>query len=408
MGKRSWGVPAVAAGLLLGGLLPRAAAETAEPPAGTPAATAPQIVSEAATLIDSRSGTVLFAQNADEPLYPASITKIVTGIIALETTPLDDVVTVSKEARNEEGTRIYLAEGEQLPMEKLLYGMLMNSGNDAATAVAEHIDGSKMKFAERMNEFVRDRIGTTATHFVNPSGLPDPAQVTTAADMAKIARYAMQNDMFRRIVATKTMPWNGQEWKSELVNHNRMLWDYEGANGVKNGYTTEAGYTLVTSADRDGMELIAVILKSPSSKQAYDDTAKLLDYGFANFETRTVVSAGQTFEVQDGAESTTWQANEPIAAVVPKGETPQTEVAADGQVMLRTAFGDQPIGRLTLASRTDERQAAPSDATKLASSADRGVTAMQRAVWYAWLFQLLLCAWMFRRRLKRIRRSGKY
>lgn len=406
MRKKSWGLLALAAGLLLGGFLPRADAEMTEPAGTPPAVEEPEVVSEAATLIDSETGTVLYAKNADEQLYPASITKIVTGIIALENTKPDETVTVSKEARNEDGTRIYLEEGEQLPMGKLLYGMLMNSGNDAATAVAEHIDGSKEKFAERMNRFVQDKIGTTSTHFVNPSGLPDPAQVTTAADMAKIASYAMKNETFRKIVSTKTMPWDGQVWKSELVNHNRMLWDYEGANGVKNGYTTEAGNTLVTSAVRDGMELIVVVLQAPGNQQAYDDTRKLLDYGFAAFAKQTVISAGQTFEVQDGAEPVQWQADQALTAVVRKDETPETTVRPDGQVTLRTKFGDQPIGRLTakVEQKTAKDVHASSVGSQLDSTSDSGGSTMQKVVWYVWLFQLLLFALWFRLKLKRRRR----
>ncbi|MBO7742566.1 D-alanyl-D-alanine carboxypeptidase [Paenibacillus sp. MWE-103] len=304
----------------------------------------PELASEAAVLIDAKTGTVLYARNPDEQEYPASITKIVTGIIAIEdVSDLAATVTVSKEARGEDGTRVYLAEGEKLPLLNLLYGMLMNSGNDAATAIAEYVDGSKAKFAERMNAFAKDKAGAANTHFVNPSGLPDPRQYTTAMDMAKIARYAMQNELFRTIVGTKRMPWNGEEWKSELINHNEMLGRYEGTTGVKNGYTGDAGFTLVTSAKRGGMELIGVLLKSPTKSLLYKDMTKLLDYGFDRFALQQVTAANPAYPLAAGAE---FVRTGPLYAVVPRGETPAVSVLPDGEVRVRTSLGVAAAGRL--------------------------------------------------------------
>jgi serine-type D-Ala-D-Ala carboxypeptidase (penicillin-binding protein 5/6) len=239
----------------------------------------PEVHSGAAVLMDEQTGVVLYAKEPDTLMYPASITKIVTGIVALENSEPDEPVTVSEEARYEDGTRIFLSPGEQKPMGELLYGLLLNSGNDAATAIAEHIDGTKEKFAERMNDFV-NQLDLANTHFANPHGLFDEDNYTTAKDMAVITKYAMSNPRFREIVATKTLPWHGKEWDSELVNHNKMLWRYDGATGVKNGYTGESGNTLVTTASRDGFDLIVVLLKGNSSEEIYDDATRLLDYGF--------------------------------------------------------------------------------------------------------------------------------
>lgn len=306
----------------------------------------PVLSSESAILIDARTGTVLFERNADQELFPASITKIVTGIIAIEhEADLSQMVTVSQDARNEEGTRIYLSAGEQQSLRNLLYGMLLNSGNDAATAIAEYIDGSKAQFAQRMNEFVGETIGTTHTHFVNPNGLPDPEQVTTARDMAMIARYAMRNGTFRTIVGTRRMPWNGKEWKSELINHNEMLGQYEGTTGIKNGYTGEAGFTLVTSAKRNGMELIGVLLKSPTQKMLYKDMTHLLDYGFQAFEEQQVALPNPAYPF--AAESSNgYAASEPLYAVVPKGEVPSVHVTAEGEVSALTSLGIEQVGKL--------------------------------------------------------------
>ncbi|SFS62468.1 D-alanyl-D-alanine carboxypeptidase family protein [Paenibacillus sp. BC26] len=306
----------------------------------------PNLASESAILMDAQTGTVLFQKNAEKQQFPASITKIVTGIVALEyESVLSNLVTVSREARREEGTRIYLAEGEQVSLEKLLYGMLMNSGNDAATAIAEYIDGSKAQFAERMNAFVKEKAGAEHTNFVNPSGLPDEAQVTTAIDMARISRYAMQNEVFRKIVATKRMPWVGKEWTSSLINHNQMLKDYEGTTGIKNGYTEAAGFTLVTSAKRDGMELIGVILKSPSKTAVYKEMTNLLDYGFEHYELKQLIAANDSYPFTSSSPAE-FIAAEPMWAVLPKGETPAITVTSQGNVLVTSSIGTVDAGTM--------------------------------------------------------------
>lgn len=261
-------------------------------PASVFAEKAPVVHSEAAVLIDGKTGQVLYNKNENMRLYPASITKIATGIIAIEQGNLNDTVTVSKNARGIEGTRVYLLEGEQVSMEDLVYGLLMNSGNDAAVAIAEHMDGSVEKFSERMNQFVAS-VGATGTHFTNPHGLFEPTHYTTASDMAKIASYAMKNAKFREVVGTKKRPWDGEEWKTTIINHHRLLGNYPGATGIKNGYVDESRHTLVSSAQRDGTEFISVVLKAQSSQGQYDDTIRLLDYGFENFRTATVLGSGQ-------------------------------------------------------------------------------------------------------------------
>lgn len=261
-------------------------------PAAVFAQKAPVVNSEAAVLIDGKTGQVLYKKNENKRLYPASITKIATGIIAIEQGNLNDIVKVSKNARNVEGTRVYLVEGEQVRMEDLVYGLLMNSGNDAAIAIAEHMDGSVEKFSERMNKFVAS-VGATGTHFTNPHGLFEPNHYTTASDMAKIAAYAMKNSKFREVVGTKKRAWNGAEWKTTIINHHKLLGSYPGATGIKNGYVDESRHTLVSSAKRNGTEFISVVMKAQSSKGQYDDTIRLLDYGFNNYRTATVLGSGQ-------------------------------------------------------------------------------------------------------------------
>ncbi|WP_062048043.1 D-alanyl-D-alanine carboxypeptidase family protein [Bacillus sp. JCM 19034] len=297
--------------------------------------------SETAVLMDAQTGQVLFDQESKRTMYPASITKIVTAIIAIETGVLDDIVVVPKEATDVIGTKVYLLEEEEVPLLTLVQGLLINSGNDAATAIAYHLSGGEEAFAQEMNRFIYEQIGVSNTHFTNPHGLYDDNHVTTAYDMAKITQYAMQNELFREIVATKELDWHGEGWETTIYNHHRMLWDYEGVTGVKNGYVSQSGYTLVTTAMHNGMELIAVTLNSPSASLAYADTAALLDYGFDTFELNTI-KAGEIFKTDTKKQ---FYVEEDIQYVQNKGE--KTNVYVNDSGLLRII--DQHNNRLTSA-----------------------------------------------------------
>ncbi|MED1724580.1 D-alanyl-D-alanine carboxypeptidase family protein [Brevibacillus parabrevis] len=302
---------------------------------GAPAIAPDQLFGESAILIDATTGQVLFEKNPHVRLYPASITKIATGIYAIEKGNPDDTVTVSKKARFEEGTRVYLGEGEQVSLRKLEYGLLMHSGNDAATAIAEHMSGTTEQFAQELNAYLAEKVGVTETHFANAHGLHDPNHYTTAADMAKIAQYAMKNPIFRQIVGTNRLPWDGKEWKSELINHNKLLRDYPGATGIKNGFTDQAMHTLVGSAKRGDTEMIAVTMKAASSNYAYKDVVKLLDFGLNGYETKQIAAKGERYtEVSSpGSDSqVTYSAKDDLYATVPKGTEPLIQLASDGQL----------------------------------------------------------------------------
>ena len=252
-------------------------------PLATLAKEPPKIQSEAAILIDGNTGQVLFEKNSDQEMYPASITKIVTAIMAIESGDLDDSVTVSAKARNVDGTRVYLEEGETVLLEKLVKGMLVNSGNDAAIAIAEHVSGSVESFAQDMNEFMKNKVGVENSHFVNPNGLFDESHVTTASDMAKITQYAMKNEKFRSLIGIKELDWTVEDWDTTLVNHHRLLLDYDFVTGGKNGYVSESGFTLVTTAKKDDHDLIVVTMKANDDQISYQDTLSLLNYGFNEF-----------------------------------------------------------------------------------------------------------------------------
>ena len=216
-------------------------------------------------------------------MEPASITKVMTAILALEKGKLSDIVVTSKEPPLAEVTRIYLEEGEKLSLEQMLYGMMLNSGNDAAIAIAEHIGGSVQDFVKMMNDKARE-IGAKNTTFVNPNGLTDEGHLTTAYDIALISRYALINlPEFRKIVSTKTkeIPWQGQEWDRQLINLNKLLWNYEGADGIK----PDIPALLAVNSSICHKKWLAIAdcnVKSDSSISS--DTAALLDYGFDNFE----------------------------------------------------------------------------------------------------------------------------
>lgn len=267
--------------------------------------------------MDAKTGQVLYERNAKKRMYPASITKIITGIMALESGRLEEEAVTSKRARWAEGTRIYLAQDEKKPLKEIVYGLMMNSGNDAAIVIAEHLGGTVESFAEQMNGFVKG-LGANQSNFQNPHGLFAENHYTTAYDMAVISRYAMQNESFRKIVGTKKRPWIGEEWESSLVNHNKLLWRYEGATGIKNGYVSKSGNTLVASAQRGGTELITVSLKASGSEKVYADTIKLFDYGFQNYETKRLFAKGKRFETD---ERRVWEAAEDVYYTVKKNET---------------------------------------------------------------------------------------
>ncbi len=253
--------------------------------------------SRAACVLEMQTGDVVYEKNSVERLPMASTTKIMTCITALDNSQLTDVVTVSHNAAITEGSSAYIEEGNQLSMYDMLFGLMLNSGNDAAVAIAEHISGSVDAFVELMNQKA-DEIGAKNTHFTNPNGLPDPDHYTTAYDLAVITRYAMQNQTFREIVGT--IDFNGLIINTGGVlpfhNHNRLLSEYPGCIGVKTGYTDAAGRCLVTAATRDEVTLIAVTL---NDNDDWNDHKAMLDEYFPEYSAKCVVHAGDSAPYSD-------------------------------------------------------------------------------------------------------------
>lgn len=248
---------------------------------------APQVRGEGAYLIDVQSGQTLFMKNPDKQLAPASTTKIMTGLLAIEHGDLKDMVTVSSTMLNNKlvyGTQIYLAPKEQLLLSDLLYAMFLNSANDAAVAIGEHIGSNLPNFVNMMNQRALE-IGATQTHFINPSGLTETGHVTTAHDLALIARVAYQNPLFAQYVRTKThtISRSKPDVPALMVNENKLLWRDSAVDGIKTGYTAVAENCLVASVTKDGRQFIGVILKSPG-REIYTDMQAMFDYGFTQFK----------------------------------------------------------------------------------------------------------------------------
>jgi D-alanyl-D-alanine carboxypeptidase len=240
------------------------------------------ISARSAVVIDASSGRLLYVHNKDEIRGMASTTKIMTAICAIEYGEPEKIVTISKTASGVEGSSMYLAVGEKIKLIDLIYGLMLVSGNDAATAIAETVAGDTEKFAELMNKKAYE-IGAYNTHFTNPHGLSDKNHYTTAHDLAKITAYAMKNTIFCEIAATKkkTLPANEGGYARTLVNHNKFLSMYDGCIGVKTGFTKATGRCLVTAAEKNNLRLICVTLNASDD---WNDHKELLNYSFKNYQ----------------------------------------------------------------------------------------------------------------------------
>ncbi|HLR21731.1 MAG TPA: D-alanyl-D-alanine carboxypeptidase family protein [Tissierellaceae bacterium] len=264
---------------------------------------------EAAILMDYDSETILYEKNIHKQLYPASTTKILTGILAIENSDMDEVVTIDEEIVSlTDGSHIALDYDEEVTVEDLLHGLLIASANDAAVALGKHVGGSLDEFIKMMNDKAEE-LETVDTNFVNPSGLHDDDHVSSAYDLAIIGKYAMENKIFREIVNKPSYEidsTNKQDEPRKIHSTNKFLYGnnkieidgeeipirYDGVSGIKTGYTPEAKNCLVTFAEQDGRKLIAVVLKS-NNKKVYADTYKLLDHGFNDFTSQPLGHANE-------------------------------------------------------------------------------------------------------------------
>ncbi len=251
----------------------------------------PDILAQSAVVMDLSTGTVVYAKDPLKSEYPASITKIMTAIVAMQHGKLTDELVASQNAVSQPSDKLYMLPGEAHTLHELLGALMLDSANDAAVEIAEAYGGSVAGFATMMNQEAV-QLGAKHTHFTNPNGLPDQNHVTTSYDMAVITRAAMQIPEISQIVQTKMIHWQGAAWQSDLWNLNRMLFYYPGATGVKTGYTSIAHETLVVTATRGSQSFVAVLMNTPTDYEIRHDASALLDFAFAHYETETVLPQG--------------------------------------------------------------------------------------------------------------------
>lgn len=325
--------------------------------------TGPEITSETGVLLDADTGTVLYSKGGDEIRYPASITKIMTLLLAVENCPLrEDVVFTETGTRDIswDSGNIGMQVGEIMSMKSCLYALVIRSANEVAAQIAEHVGGTEQNFIDMMNQRAAE-IGCTNTHFANASGLPDPNHYSTAHDMALIMREGLKNKKFRKIIGATDYtikPTNMNSESRVLHTHHPMLapesgYYYEGCIGGKTGYTSEAGNTLVTAAERNGTTYIAVTMKAGDLAIASTDSTALLNYGYQNF-TKTQVNGGEI--------------------LLPNGVTVDNLTVQEGQENGETVdcyyYGDYLLGSVTVPEATPTPEPAADTVSENGSDAE--------------------------------------
>ena len=317
---------------------------------------------KSAILIDAGSGTVLFDQNSHDKLPPASVTKVMTMLLVMEAVDrgqmsLDDKVTISEKAASMGGSQMYMEPGEQQKLETLLLGIAVCSANDACVAAAEHHSGTVEIFVENMNKRAKE-LGMLDTNFVNTNGLPVANHYTSAYDIALMSKELLKHekiqDWFHIWMTNITVGLPGKKQTDlGLTNTNRLIKTYPGANGIKTGFTQEAGYCLSASAKKGDLNLIAVIMGSPTSKVRFAEASKLLDYGFANYDAVKLAEKGEpmgTVVIEKGAPNlVNAVAPDNISVLVKKGEkdTIKGDLAFNKTISAPIAKGDQ-LGELVI------------------------------------------------------------
>ncbi|HHW56667.1 MAG TPA: D-alanyl-D-alanine carboxypeptidase [Clostridia bacterium] len=252
---------------------------------------------KSAILMEASSGQILYEKDSHKPLPPASVTKVMTLLLAIEAIDsgkikMTDKVVTSKHAFDMGGTQIYLEIGEEMTVDDLMKAIAMNSANDASVALAEYIAGTEENFVEMMNKRAKE-LGAKNTTFKNATGLPEEGHLTTVYDIAMISQELVKHESIFKYLTNKLD--SLRNGKFSLINTNKLLWRYKGVDGIKTGSTSEALYCMAATAKRGDTRLIAVVFGAPDSETRFNETAKLLDYGFANYETIKVASKGQSF-----------------------------------------------------------------------------------------------------------------
>ncbi|WP_428608490.1 D-alanyl-D-alanine carboxypeptidase family protein [Sedimenticola sp.] len=325
------------------------------PATAAPIPAPPSVAASGHLLIDFDSGHVLAENNAEQRLEPASLTKIMTAYVVLHEirdghVSLQDQVLVSKKAWRTPGSRMFIEVGKRVPLEELLKGMIIQSGNDASVALAEYVAGSEETFANLMNDYAK-RLGMLNSHFVNSTGLPAEEHYTTARDIARVTRATIKEfPDFYKWYSTKELTFNN----IKQHNRNKLLWRDEAVDGVKTGHTESAGYCLVASAKKDGMRLISVIMGTASEEARAKESQSLLNYGFRFFETHRLYGAGEKLtstRVWKGSqEQLRLGLNRDLYITIPRGEYKNLNagLSIEPQIIAPVSAG-QPLGKVKIA-----------------------------------------------------------
>jgi D-alanyl-D-alanine carboxypeptidase (penicillin-binding protein 5/6) len=319
----------------------------------------PYVTARSAVLIEATTGTVVYGKNERMRMHPASTTKIMTALLAIELGDTESTVLVSGKAAGIVGSSLWLRKGQKMKLGDLIRGTMLKSGNDGCVAIAEHIAGSEKDFVRMMNVKAR-KLGAMNTRFANPHGLTEPNHYSTAFDLALMARYGLKYPLFADIVSTReaevTLTQGESEEKRKLANTNWLLWSFEGADGVKTGTTAAAGYCLVASATRNGVQFISVVLDSDAR---WSDSARLLSYGFDKFHVMTFAEKGRTLtkiRVEGGMEPEVGvMPEDDMRIIVPRALSHLIEerIILDEPLIAPVGSG-QTIGRLAIVFDKEE------------------------------------------------------
>lgn len=357
--------------------VPAPAIAQAGPASLPPVPAAPAVGARAHVLLDFNSGTVLSEKAADERLDPASITKLMTAYAVFSELrkgrmTLDELVTVSERAWRTGGSRMFIEVGTRVSVEDLIRGMIIQSGNDASVALAEHTAGSEAAFAELMNEYAR-RLGMENTNFRNATGLPAKDHYSSARDIAQLASAIIREfPGFYPLYSEREFVYNGITQR----NRNKMLWRDPSVDGMKTGMTDAAGYCLVSSAEREGMRLVSVLLGTNSAKARADATQSLLNWGFRFHESHRLYAAGEpvtTARLWKGeVDSIEVGLARDLWVTLPRGHYEQMQASTElPSPLLAPVRTDQPVGRLTV--KLQDRTLADRELFPLAESAEAGI-----------------------------------
>ncbi|PKM80118.1 MAG: D-alanyl-D-alanine carboxypeptidase [Firmicutes bacterium HGW-Firmicutes-14] len=314
-----------------------------------------QTTAESAILLEAATGSILFEKDPDKELPPASVTKVMTLLVALDAVEngrvkLTDKVAASENASGMGGSQIYLEPGEEMPLKTMLISIAVGSANDACVAVAEHIAGSHEAYVRMMNEKARE-LGCRHTNFVNSYGLPAEGHYTSARDLSIMMREAIKHPLFNELTSIKRYDLRGGDFV--LWNTNKLLWWYTGTEGGKTGWTSEAKYCLASTAKRDNLRLIAVVMATPEPRSHFRESMKLYNYGFAQYEAVPIAGAGQVMgRVRVAKGTVDWiqaAAAADIGAVVKKGKKDDVnyKISLEPIVTAPVAKG-QNIGSVTV------------------------------------------------------------